>query len=65
MGGFTSMMATRTVSIITFRGTSEDITKSAAAKITNITIAIIITGGASSLNTPRHPTEMGIGGSET
>jgi hypothetical protein len=65
MAGFTSMMAMRTIFIITSRKTSEYITKSAAEKITNIISGIIIAGGPNILSTPRHPAEMRIGRNET
>jgi hypothetical protein len=55
MVGFTFMMAVRIVFINTFLKTSEDIMRSATAKIANSIIAIILSGKANIRNTPGHP----------
>ncbi len=65
MAGSTSMMAVRSVFIITFRKTSEDITRSTIEKITNSIIAIIVTGRTNIRDTPGNPRERKTGGNET
>jgi len=64
-GGFTSMIAVRSDLIITFRRPSEDIMRSATAKIVNSIIAIILSGEINIRNTPGHPRDRKIGANET
>jgi hypothetical protein len=64
MAGSTSMMAVHSVFIITFRKTSEDITRSATAQIATSIIAIIITGRTNIRDTPGNPRERKIGGND-
>jgi hypothetical protein len=59
------MIAVRSVFIITFRKPSEDITRSATAKIANSIIAIILSGEINIRITPGHPRDRKIGGNET
>ena len=62
--GFTIMMEARTVLVITLRKTSEDITTSATANITNSIIAIILTNGTNIPGIPGNPQDRKIGGNE-
>jgi hypothetical protein len=57
MAGFTFIKAVSTVFIITFRKTSEDITRSAIANITNSIIAIILIRGTNIRGTQGTPQE--------
>jgi predicted ThiF/HesA family dinucleotide-utilizing enzyme len=65
MAGFTFIKAVSTVFIITFRKTSEDITRSAIANITNSIIAIILSRGTNIPDTQGIPQERKNGGTET
>jgi hypothetical protein len=65
MAGFTFIKVVSTVFIITFRKTSEDITRSDIANITNSIIAIILSRGTNIRDIPGTPQERKNGGNET
>jgi hypothetical protein len=65
MAGFTFMRVVRTVFIITLRKTSEDITTSAIANITNSTIVNILTRRTNIRDTPATPQDRKNGGIKT
>jgi hypothetical protein len=65
MAGFTFIKVVSTVFIITFRKTSEDITRSDIANITNSIIAIILSRGTNIRDTPGTPQDRKNGGNET
>jgi hypothetical protein len=65
MAGFTFMRAVRTVFIITLHKTSDDITTSATANITNSIIVNILTRRTNIRDTPGTPQDRKIGGIET
>ncbi len=65
MAGFTFIKVVSTVFIMTFRQTSEDITRSPTANITNSIIENILTLGTNIRDTQGTPQEKRNGGNKT